>query len=81
MTRRFVALQNQQWQVMGSRQAETADFYVCSLLSTLDGPLGDNQTGTCHDCFRLIYFAPYAPKKPKKICVACWPARVKGGNA
>lgn len=35
--------------------------------------IGDNKTGNCSECGRLVQFRPHAPTPHVLICVQCFP--------
>jgi hypothetical protein len=52
--------------------AEKAEFFVCARdRGQRDKVFADNQSGICAHCGHPIYFRPYAPKRPTKICIEC----------
>ncbi len=67
-------------QIVSTEEAEKADMVVCCRVGT-PSDFTDNEFGTCSDCGHAIFFRPYMPKKPRKICVECLGDRAKGGHA
>lgn len=66
--------------IVSDEEAETADCVVC-MLADYPTPFSDNVFTVCADCSSAIQHRPYAPKKPRKLCIDCAMARVTGGNA
>lgn len=56
--------------VVSDEEAEEVDAVVC-LRAGSPSPFTDNETGVCSQCGHAIFFRPYMPKKPRKICVQC----------
>ena len=56
--------------VVEGEEAEQVDFVVC-MREGSPSPFTDNLTGVCAHCGHGIFFRPYMPKKPTKICVVC----------
>lgn len=56
--------------IVSDEDAERADFVVCLRVGA-SSPFTDNETGTCTRCGHAIFFRPYVPQKPPKICMQC----------
>lgn len=53
-------------------ECEQADICVCMRVGTGDETrFDDNEYGECADCGHAIYFRPYNPKTPIKLCAQC----------
>jgi len=57
---------------LSPEDAETADLLVCARLPDTS-PFTDNLTSACTLCGHGIYFRPYVPSLPRKVCVICAP--------
>jgi len=66
-------------EVVSDEEAEEADFIVCG--SPGPTPWLDNVETTCGDCGSAVIHRPHAPKRPRKVCVACALLRMEGGTA
>ena len=56
--------------IVSGEEAEAVDFVVCCRAGR-PSPFKDNVTGVCAHCGHAIFFRPYMPQKPQKICVEC----------
>ena len=56
--------------VVSDEEAERADFAVCCRVG-MSTPFTDNLTGVCAHCGHAIFWRPYMPKRPIKICIQC----------
>ena len=56
--------------VVTEQEAEAVDFVVCMREGGFT-PFDDNVKGVCAHCGHAIFFRPYMPKTPPKICVEC----------
>ena len=56
--------------VVSDEEANEADFVVCMRVGS-PSPFRDNVEGVCSHCGHAIFFRPYMPPKPRKICVEC----------
>ena len=56
--------------VVSEAEAETVDFVVCCRVG-MATPFDDNVFDVCAHCGHAIFFRPYMPKRPAKICVEC----------
>lgn len=54
--------------------AEASDYLVCASTSYYN----DDVIGSCALCGGAIVYRPHAPKKPKRICLACFLIETKG---
>lgn len=55
-----------------AEECEGAAIAVCMRIGEGDAfRFDDNQFGRCADCGHAIYFRPYIPKTPPKVCVHC----------
>lgn len=55
-----------------AEECEQATIAVCMRVGTGDETrFDDNVYGVCADCGHAIYYRPYTPKKPPKVCVHC----------
>lgn len=54
--------------------AEACDYVVCGATGCYD----DDIKGSCALCGDAIVYRPHAPKKPKRICLACFLIETKG---
>ena len=60
------------FKIVSAERAEQATFVVCMRVGTGDMfRFDDNQYGKCADCGHAIYFRPYNPTTPPKICAHC----------
>lgn len=66
--------------VVTAEEAEKADYFVCMRAGN-PSPFVDNVFGICAHCRTPIYFRPYAPTRPPKICVECALDLGRGGRA
>jgi len=66
--------------VIPDAEAEQARFVVCCRVGTRSY-FTDNQYGTCAHCGHGIFFRPYMPKGPTKICMECMMDMARGGTA
>jgi len=57
--------------IVSEQEAEAVDFVVCMRVGSMESPFDDNVTGVCAHCGHAIFFRPYMPKHPQKICVEC----------
>ena len=57
-------------QIVDEAEAEECDFLVCVTADT-PSPFEDNLTGFCVECGVKVQFRWHAPRKPKRICMAC----------
>lgn len=56
--------------VVSQEETEAADFVVCLRVGA-SSPFTDNVTDVCAHCGHAIFYRPYMPKKPPKICIEC----------
>jgi len=66
--------------IVSNEEAEKADFVVCLRIG-MPSSFTDNEYGKCAHCGHGIFFRPYMPKKPAKICVQCLNDLAIGGKA
>lgn len=58
--------------VVSDEVAEKASMCVCMRVGLGDEKrFDDNEYGVCADCGAAIYYRPYVPKKPPKVCLLC----------
>lgn len=56
--------------IVSDEEAETVDAVVCLRVGT-PTVFTNNETGVCSRCGHAIFFRPYVPKGPPKICMEC----------
>lgn len=56
--------------IVSEEEANKADFVVCCRTGT-PSHFTDNVVDVCAHCGHGIYFRPYIPKAPTKICINC----------
>lgn len=66
--------------IVAPEDAEKADYVVCCRLGS-PTPFTDNRYGRCAHCGHGIFFRPYMPVRPPKICIQCFFDLQKGGHA
>jgi hypothetical protein len=66
--------------VVSNEEAEKATFVVCLRLGE-PSPFTDNEYGKCAHCGHGIFFRPYVPTTPPKICLQCAIDFGRGGKA
>lgn len=54
-----------------TEECEDATYVVCCRAG-VPSPYPDNVSGTCGICAHAVYFRPYMPKTPMRICLECF---------
>jgi hypothetical protein len=57
--------------VVSEEEAETCDVLICMRKTDDPGTFKDNVEDSCSKCSHAVVMRPYAPKKPKRICMVC----------
>lgn len=60
--------------VVSQAELEMCDYVVCMPVGL--SSFEDNLTGSCCECGQKIMYHWHAPRKPKKICLACMKIRL-----
>lgn len=66
--------------IVSWEEAEEASYFVCMRVGN-PSPFTDNVFGNCSHCGFPVFFRPYGPAKPPKICLECALDLGRGGRA